>query len=795
MSEIKKTQLQDVIDFISGFESGEFSKTLPSSDDPVLSPLIESLNKASKSLAYQAEIISQSKEDRTRMNALFTQSADAIMTLAPPTWTFTSCNPAALKLFKVSSTEEFLRLGPWNLAAQVQEDGIPAEQKGNEAIQKAMKTGRYFFEGEYQTTTGEIVNCTVLLSRVDVAGQASYLQATVRDITQDKLREREFKSIFWDSPLGIIRFDSDGRYLTVNPAYEKFLGYSASELVSKSILDLTHPDDRFKTLEKVKSFFEGDRKAIKRFEKRFIHKSGHTIWGRVTGQVISDTQGRLTFLSIIEDITEQKAHQIETATILETMAEGLVIQNEQGVIESFNPAALNLLGLSEDQLRGRTSMDTEWKAVKQDGTPYPGDEHPAMQALKTGRPVKGAIMGLVLPDLTERWIKINAIPFEGALGRQVACTFSDVTELFNTQAETRFVLDSLKIGVWKFNPVDQSLQWHKSMYQLFDVNESDFSGHYEAWESTLTPESKQIAVEELGKALRGEKQFNTIFEIDTKSNGKRFISGRAKVTRDLNGQPIMMYGINMDVTEEIKIKKDLEFERTKSLKNAKLASLGEMSAGIAHEINNPLAIISGTVGLLSKFSHTPEKFAAKVETIKKSCDRISRIVGGLRKFSRSGDKSNLKNYELSKIIQDTVILTEAKSKRHSTPVILDSRSSSFVYCDEVEIEQVFVNLINNAIDAVKEQSERWVKVSLYDEGASVVIRVMDSGSGIPENVRDKLFEPFFTTKKVGEGTGLGLSITKGILDEHKATIHVVSECSNTCFEIRFSRAEEIKDAA
>ncbi len=231
------------------------------------------------------------------------------------------------------------------------------------------------------------------------------------------------------------------------------------------------------------------------------------------------------------------------------------------------------------------------------------------------------------------------------------------------------------------------------------------------------------------------------------------------------------------------------------IQSAKMASLGELSAGIAHEINNPLAIISGNAGLLTKFLDNPEKLASKVETIKKSCDRISRIVQGLRKFSRSGDKSNFQDHELCDIIKETAILTAAKSNRHSTPVTFDFKSHSHVFCDEVEIEQVLVNLINNAIDAVKDRSEKWVKVALFDDTNSVVIRVTDSGPGIPESVRNKLFDPFFTTKKVGEGTGLGLSITKGILDEHKATITVVTDSPNTCFEIRFPRAEEMKNAA
>jgi C4-dicarboxylate-specific signal transduction histidine kinase len=220
-----------------------------------------------------------------------------------------------------------------------------------------------------------------------------------------------------------------------------------------------------------------------------------------------------------------------------------------------------------------------------------------------------------------------------------------------------------------------------------------------------------------------------------------------------------------------------------------------MSAGIAHEINNPLAIISGSVGLLSKFIDNPEKFAAKIQSIQKSCDRIARIVTGLQKFSRSGDKRNFELKELASLVNEAMVLTESKSKRHSTPVTIDCKTQAKIKCDEVEIEQVLVNLINNAIDAIKSQAQKWVTISISEQGANVVLRVMDSGPGIPESVRSKLFEPFFTTKKVGQGTGLGLSIAKGTLDEHQASITIDDKFPNTCFEIRFPKAEGVQNAA
>ena len=196
-----------------------------------------------------------------------------------------------------------------------------------------------------------------------------------------------------------------------------------------------------------------------------------------------------------------------------------------------------------------------------------------------------------------------------------------------------------------------------------------------------------------------------------------------------------------------------------------------------------------------KFATNPEKFARKIEAIERASSRIGKIVGGLKQFSRSSGKLEYKQCLLSEIVQEALVLTEAKSKLNDILVNFDFYSESPILCDQVEIEQVLINLLNNGIDAVKKQDVRWVRIEITEDSQSVVLRVIDSGSGIPENVRARLFDPFFTTKAVGEGTGLGLSITKGILDEHKASISVLADRPNTCFEIRFPRVESMKNAA
>lgn len=228
-------------------------------------------------------------------------------------------------------------------------------------------------------------------------------------------------------------------------------------------------------------------------------------------------------------------------------------------------------------------------------------------------------------------------------------------------------------------------------------------------------------------------------------------------------------------------------QQMKLVGTAKLASLGEMSAGIAHEINNPLAIIEGLAKQLSKFVNNPEKLALKILQIQEATERIARIVRGLTKFSRSSEPGDFSNHSLSKIVTEVLVLTNAKAKQHNTTVTLDYNTEAFISCNEVEIEQVIINMINNSIDAVKDQKNKWVKISIVEDDQIVLLKIIDSGPGIQEELKFKIFEPFFTTKPVGQGTGLGLSITKGILDEHKASISINSDTPNTCFEICFPK--------
>jgi hypothetical protein len=413
-------------------------------------------------------------------------------------------------------------------------------------------------------------------------------------------------------------------------------------------------------------------------------------------------------------------------------------------------------------------------------------ERAVKRAIEFGEPYDLEVQALTAKG-NVLWVQTNGKP-KIVDGKVVSLSGSiqDISSRKNSELESKFVGDSMGFGVWKFNPRSGALEWDARMYSLFGVDPDEFSGAYSAWENALTSAAKDEAVRDLGLALKGEKDFNSEFEIQLKNGDKRYIAGRGLVIRDEKNEPLVMYGLNWDVTERVLKEKELESARIQLIHSAKLASLGEISASIAHEINNPLTIILGNVVRLSRDLDDRDKAISYLETIRKSSERIGKIVKGLRKYSRSDTEGkNFALHSLKAIAVEVMSLVEIKSKNQGVKVTLECSSEKSILCDEIEIEQVLVNLFSNAIDAAETSDGRWVVVSIADLNDDVFIRITDSGKGIEPKLRSKIFDPFFTTKEVGKGTGLGLSISKGILDNHNAKFTLLENLPNTCFEIVF----------
>lgn len=249
-----------------------------------------------------------------------------------------------------------------------------------------------------------------------------------------------------------------------------------------------------------------------------------------------------------------------------------------------------------------------------------------------------------------------------------------------------------------------------------------------------------------------------------------------------------------DISEKFAAQRAVEFERAKSISGAKMAELGEMAAGIAHEINNPLAVIfartSQARNALRKTGNTEPALLKAIEQIDETAHRISRIVRGLRSFARKSDGDPFTLTPLQMMIEDTLELCGSKLKSHGVALRLSDAPDVSIDCHPSEIVQVLLNLINNAVDAQSELTQdKWIAIDVVQGLETVTITVSDNGPGIPEAIRAKIMQPFFTTKEVGKGTGLGLSISKGLIESHKGTLTLDAASPKTRFVITLPKKQ------
>ena len=252
-----------------------------------------------------------------------------------------------------------------------------------------------------------------------------------------------------------------------------------------------------------------------------------------------------------------------------------------------------------------------------------------------------------------------------------------------------------------------------------------------------------------------------------------------------------------DKTNEVQIMEELEEERIKTLQTSKLAAIGEMAGGIAHEINNPLAIIHGYASNMKTMIENNDIDSSKllVHKIVNTTDRIAKIVKSLKTFSRNSEHDSFQKVNFIEIMNDTLTFCYEKLKRNNIELIIEKpRETCMVLCRQVEIAQVFLNLVNNACDALEHADKKILNIKIsYLSDSELNVSVIDTGSGIDHTIKDKILNPFFTTKEVGKGTGLGLSISKKIIDSHNCVLNFKSKPGLTEFYFTLPRAIELDE--
>lgn len=225
------------------------------------------------------------------------------------------------------------------------------------------------------------------------------------------------------------------------------------------------------------------------------------------------------------------------------------------------------------------------------------------------------------------------------------------------------------------------------------------------------------------------------------------------------------------------------------IQSEKLASMGQMVSGIAHEINNPLTIITARAELLRMKliagNFSGDYMLDSLLTISETVSRISEIVTSMKMLSRESSNDSKQVHSLHEIVEKTVKLTFDKFKYSNINIEIDISKDLRLYCQNVLISQVFMNLFNNSYDALQSKQDKWIKISAHSSDTKIIVTFTDSGNGIDSMIKNEIMDPFFTTKEVGKGTGLGLSISSSTMEKHNGIIYYNTNCKNTQFVLEF----------
>jgi PAS domain S-box-containing protein len=594
-----------------------------------------------------------------------------------------------------------------------------------------------------------------------------------RKSAEQALRESEekFRKIFEDASMAMAMV-SNFKFIKANRSFQELLGYSEEEITGKTLFDLTHPDDLSRSREIAEKIHNLEEDRF-RTEKRYLKKDGQPLWLNISGTVIRDKDGQKIYsLLLLENIDDRKRAQeglrkseADLRAVFNSGTQMIALIGRDGRIREFNQNAARVMSsMAGKELKvGKPFVDYVFSDIKD---VFLSRLHQVLEGepISIERPLKGL-------DGAEHWFEFTYTPVQDQRGEITGlCMTASLIDKRKTAEQALRESEEGYRRLVDFTPEavlvhdgEKIIFINPAGVKLFGFKDPEAAVHQSIWE-LIDPQSLEVARLRV-QSIQARQEPTQPIDQKWRSRDGRLIDVEVKGIPFLYGNRPAILTIVRDITESKKNRSTLmQYER--------LAAVGKVIAAIAHEIRNPLAVVSGMSQLLKAKLENRSEFSSELDTILNQANRLKFFMNDILDYSR-GLEIHKSSQGLGFLLEESLVMAQAQvGPPHATvqvEIVLDKELPK-VSVDRDRLDQVLVNLLVNAYQAV----EPGGKITLTGGvlGRWVVLRVEDNGSGILEQDLPRLFEPFFTTKK--NGSGLGLSLSQKIIEAHGGKIEVQS---------------------
>ena len=595
-------------------------------------------------------------------------------------------------------------------------------------------------------------------------------------------QEKRYRDLFEQVRHGLFVSTKEGSFIDCNQAMLEMLGYrSKEEFLSIDIeKDLyINPEDRKRFQQEIEK-----KGYVKDYEIKFKKKTGEKISVLVTCNSLLDNKGKVIgYQGLNIDITARKRmeREVREATkrfqkIAEMGDDGIIVFDKSYRIEFANTMATDVTGFSGEELMG---MDFNLLLNERDQK-FLADMHSEVGEDEDRRVCVEMKINTAMGDAKDVEVCITIAKSEEK-GFRTYAYIRDITQRKKMERKIReaneFLSKMIESSVNCVVATDMKgniLLFNKGAEELLGYKSEEVVGKMNIRNIYSPGVAKEVMAKMKSPDYGGVSKLKSLPMVHKNREGEA-IDGSlsASIIYDDKGNEVATVGIFTDLRPRLEMEEQLRKTQQQLLQSEKLAAMGRLTSQVAHELNNPIYGIMNTLELLKTEIPSNSKRRRILDMSLSETQRLSEMLRSMLSFSKPQEEAR-REIDINKLIEDILFFLEKQLRESNIKIQINlSKEFPLITASPNQIRQVILNIIANAKDAMPNGGT--LTVETLSENGQIIIKVQDTGVGIPEEIRDKIFDAFFTTKQTVKGVGLGLSVCYGIIKDHGGDIIVKSE--------------------